>query len=39
VLSAALENAIIQQIKLHTSSFPIYDKKNVVAINNLIIPA
>jgi hypothetical protein len=39
MLSAPLENAIIQQIKLHSSSFPIYNEKNVVTIDNLVIPA
>lgn len=39
VLSAALENAIVQQIKLHSSSFPIDNELNVVSFNNLVIPA
>jgi hypothetical protein len=38
MLSAALENAVIQQIKLHSGSFPVYDKKNVITFNDLVVP-
>uniref|UniRef100_M1BCM9 Uncharacterized protein n=1 Tax=Solanum tuberosum TaxID=4113 RepID=M1BCM9_SOLTU len=36
---AALEYAVIDQIKLNSSSFAIHNEKNVVAFYNFIVPA
>lgn len=38
MLPAALKYAVIDQIKLNSSSFAIHNEKNVITFNNLIVP-